>query len=93
MLKLAAMVSSLLVSLGLAAILPAQPPGFDGPASKAKEKGKEAAKKKAEAGPAGDLTKAYDLLRRLRAATAPRVGPKSGFATGPSVPPGIIAMA
>ncbi len=70
MLKLAAMVSSLLVSLGLAAFLPAQPPGPDGPEppkAKAKAKGKEAAKKKGEPGPAGDLTKAYDLLRRLRA--------------------------
>lgn len=70
MLKLAAMVSSLLVSLGLAAFLPAQPPGPDSPDSpkaKAKAKGKEAAKKKGEPGPAGDLSKAYDLLRRLRA--------------------------
>ncbi len=68
MIKFAAMVTSLLVSLGLAAFLPAQPPGPDGPEPpKAKAKGKEAAKKKGEPGPGGDLTKAYNLLRSLRA--------------------------
>ena len=68
MVKLVAAVSSLLVSLGLAAFFPPQPPGPDGPEPpKAKAKGKEAAKKKGEPGPRGDLTKAYDLLRRLRA--------------------------
>jgi len=66
MIKLAAMVSSLLVSLGLAALVPAQPPGPDGPPPP-KAKGKAEAKKKGEAGPKGDLRKAYDLLRRLRA--------------------------
>ena len=64
MLKLVAAVSSLLVSLGLAASFPPQPPGPDGPEP---PKGKEQAKKKGEPGPRGDLTKAYDLLRRLRA--------------------------
>ena len=66
MLKLVAVVSSLLVSLGLAAYFPPQPPGPDGP-EPPKAKGKEQAKKKGEPGPRGDLTKAYDLLRRLRA--------------------------
>jgi len=66
MLKLVATVSSLLVSLGLAASFPPQPPGPDGP-EPPKAKGKEQAKKKGEPGPRGDLTKAYDLLRRLRA--------------------------
>ena len=52
MLKLVAVVSSLLVSLGLAASFPPQPPGPDGPESpKAKGKGKEQAKKKGEPGP------------------------------------------
>ncbi|MDR3623134.1 MAG: hypothetical protein P4L85_27525 [Paludisphaera borealis] len=67
MFKIAAVASSVLVSLGLAAIAPPPPPpgGPDEPRPKAK--GKEAAKKKEDRGPAGDLTKAYDLLRRLRA--------------------------
>jgi hypothetical protein len=65
MLKSLATLLTLVVSLGLAAFLPAQPPGPDrGPLPKAK--GKEHAKKKGEPGPRGDLTKAYDLLRRLR---------------------------
>jgi hypothetical protein len=66
MLKLVAVASSVLVSLGLAAFIPAQPPGPDGPPPP-KAKGKDEAKKKGEPGPKGDLTKAYDLLRRLRA--------------------------
>ena len=75
--KLAAVFSTVLISLGLRAFLPAQPPSpDDGPPphkakgkdkAKEKEKGKDAAKKKGEAGPKGDLRKAYDLLRRLRA--------------------------
>jgi hypothetical protein len=69
MLKLAAVASSVLFSLGLAAFVPAQPPGPDGPPPpKAKPKGKGEAKKKGEAGPKDDLRKAYNLLRRLRAA-------------------------
>jgi hypothetical protein len=74
MLKIAAAVSSVLVSLGLAAFVPAQPPGPDGPPppkAKVKAKGKGEANKKGEAGAKGDLTKAYDLLRRLRAADGP----------------------
>jgi hypothetical protein len=73
MLKLAALASSVLVSLGLTAFLPAQPPEPDGPPppkakakEKAKHKEKGEAKKKGEAGPKGDLRRAYDLLRRLR---------------------------
>jgi len=51
MLKLVAVVSSLLVSLGLAAAFPPQPPGPDGPEPpKAKAKGKEQAKKKESPG-------------------------------------------
>ena len=66
MIKLAATISSVLISLGLAAFLPAQPPGRDDPPPpKAKAKGE--AKKKGEPGPRGDLRRAYDLLRRLRA--------------------------
>jgi hypothetical protein len=68
MIKLAAVASSVLVSLGLAAFVPAQPRGPDDPPPKAKGKGKGEAKKKGEEGPRGDLRKAYDLLRRLRAA-------------------------
>lgn len=62
MIKLAAVVSSVLMSLGLAALVPEQPRGPEDPPPKAK------AKKKGEEGPRGDLRKAYDLLRRLRAA-------------------------
>ncbi len=65
MLKLVATVSSVLVSLGLASYLPAQPPPDGRPIPKVK--GKEKAKKKGEREPGGNLRKAYDLLRRLRA--------------------------
>jgi hypothetical protein len=69
MLKLVATVSSVLISLALAAAMPAQPPPPGGaPFPKAKGKGKaEGKKKKGEREPAGELSKAYDLLRRLRA--------------------------
>lgn len=69
MLKLATVILSVLVSVGLAAMLPAQPPPPDGPPfAKAKgKKGDEKAKKKGEREPGGDLRKAYNLLRRLRA--------------------------
>ncbi len=70
MLKLATVASTVLVCIGLAALAPAQPPGPGGPPPpppKAKVKAKVKAKKKGEDGPKGDLTKAYDLLRRLRA--------------------------
>jgi hypothetical protein len=63
MVKLVATVSSVLVSLGLASLLPAQPPDRRPiPKAKAKEKAK-----KGDREPGGDLRKAYDLLRRLRA--------------------------
>jgi hypothetical protein len=65
--KLAVMVSSILVSLGLASLLPAQPPGDGGPIPKAKGKEKAKAKKTGERAPGGDMRKAYELLRRLRA--------------------------
>jgi hypothetical protein len=66
MFKLIATVSSVVVSLGLAAFLPGQPPPPGGqPVPKAKGKG--VGKKKAEREPGGELRKAYDLLRRLRA--------------------------
>jgi hypothetical protein len=49
-------------------MLPAQPPPPDGPPFlKVKGKGGEKGKKKAEREPGGNLRKAYDLLRRLRA--------------------------
>ena len=67
MLKFVAMAGSILVSVALAAVLPAQPPPPDGPPPpKAKGKGKGAPKKKGEREPGGELRKAYDLLRRLR---------------------------
>jgi hypothetical protein len=65
MIKLVATASSLLVSLGLAAFLPAQPPPDGRPLPKAK--GKAEGKKKGGREPAGELSKAYDLLRRVRA--------------------------
>jgi hypothetical protein len=73
MVKLAALVTSSLVGLGLAAFFPPPSPPDDGPPPhKAKEKVKKAkrkeeAKKKERPGPEGDLRRAYDLLRRLRA--------------------------
>jgi hypothetical protein len=70
MTKLVAIVSSVLVSLGLAAGMPGQPPPPDDgppPKAKVKAKGKGEPKKKGERGPGGELSKAYDLLRRLRA--------------------------
>jgi hypothetical protein len=69
MIKFVAIASSVLVSLGLAAILPAemQPPDGPSPKSKVKAKGKVEPKKKGEREPGAELTKAYDLLRRLRA--------------------------
>ena len=66
MLKVVATVSTVLVSLGLASFVPAQPPPDGPPFAKVKAKGKEG-KKKAGREPGGDLRKAYDLLRRLRA--------------------------
>ena len=75
--------------------MPAQPPGATArrrPRPKAKGKGE--AKKKGEPGPKGDLRKAYDLLRRLRAADGrPRAVPRSGSATGPSARRSITATA
>jgi hypothetical protein len=67
MFKLVATASSVLVSFGLAAFVqpPAQP--YGPPVAKAKAKGKGEGKKKAGRGPGGELRKAYDLLRRLRA--------------------------
>ena len=70
MTKLVATVSSVLVSLGLAASMPAQPPPPEGgppPKAKVKAKGKGEPKKKGEREPGAELSKAYDLLRRLRA--------------------------
>ncbi len=68
MTKLMAIVSSVLISLGLTSLLPAQPPPPDGlPTAKVKGKKGEKAKKKGERELGGDLRKAYDLLRRLRA--------------------------
>ena len=69
MLKLAAAATSVLVSLGLAALSGPNHQSAEGPpVKKAKAKGKGEAKKKEESGPKGDLRRAYDLLRRLRAA-------------------------
>jgi hypothetical protein len=69
MIKLIAAVSSVLVSLGLATSFPgAQPPPFGGgPPPKVKTKEKGDPKKKGKHEPGAELSKAYDLLRRLRA--------------------------
>jgi hypothetical protein len=75
MLKLAAAASSILVSIGLAAFFPPDPPRPDGPPPP-KSKGKGEAKKKGEHSPQVDLRKAYDLLRRLRAADGPAGRPE-----------------
>ncbi|MEO6811901.1 MAG: hypothetical protein ABI353_22560 [Isosphaeraceae bacterium] len=66
MVKLLALGMSGLLSLGLVGFLQGPPPP-DGPPPPPKEKakGKDPAKKKAQ-GPAGDLRRAYDLLRKLR---------------------------
>lgn len=67
MFKFTALVASALISMGLASLFPAQPPGPDDPPPP-KAKRKEDAKKKEEPGPRGDLGRAYGLLRQLRAA-------------------------
>jgi hypothetical protein len=70
MMKVLATISSVVVSLGLAAYLPAQfppPEGGPPPKGKVKAKGKGEPKKKVGRESGGDLKKAYDLLRRLRA--------------------------
>ncbi|MBV8557371.1 MAG: hypothetical protein JO116_17545 [Planctomycetaceae bacterium] len=74
MTKLLAAAASVLASLGLAGFFPPPPLGDEPPPPpKAKfeagEKGKEKdePKRKGEPGPAGDLHRAYGLLRRLRA--------------------------
>jgi hypothetical protein len=66
--KLASLVTSVLVSLGLAGFLaPQPPPPPDGPPPPKKAREKGAPRKKGEREPGGELKKAYDLLRRLRA--------------------------
>ena len=67
LLKLASLGTSVLVSLGLAGFLAPQPPPPDGPPPPKKAREKGAPKKKGEREPGGELKKAYDLLRRLRA--------------------------
>jgi hypothetical protein len=67
MLKLVATAASVLVSLGLAAFVQPPPALYGQPVPKAKAKGKGEGKKKGEREPGGELRKAYDLLRRLRA--------------------------
>jgi hypothetical protein len=66
MLKIAATALSVVVGLVLTAFVQPEPPqaGFPPPP---KAKGKAEGKKKGAAEPGGDLRKAYDLLRRLRA--------------------------
>ena len=91
MFKLAATATSVLISLGLAAFYPPPPPDDDGPPPpKAKHKEDHKAKKKEDEkkkrdeekkkdgppGPAGDLHRAYDLLRRLRADNGPTGRPE-----------------
>ncbi len=88
MFKLIATATSVLVSLGLAAFYPPPPPDGDDPPppkakhkddhkAKTKEKEKEGGKKKdSPPGPAGDLRRAHDLLRRLRADSGPTGRPE-----------------
>ncbi len=83
--KLTALLASAVMALGLVALGPAQPQGPPGGPDavprardrgkiKARAKGKDA-RKKAEREPGGDLRKAYDLLRRLRADQAAAARP------------------
>ena len=66
--KVLILAASSLLSLGLACILPTSATGSpDGPPPPEKEK----AKKKGEPGPKGDLHRAYDLLRRIKAEDGP----------------------
>jgi len=70
--KLLTLAVSVLLSLGLAGIIPA--PGADDPPTPHKKKDdpkKGEPPKKGEAGPAGDLRKAYDLLRRIKSDDLP----------------------
>ena len=65
--KLLTLAISVLLSLGLAGIVPV--PGADDPPAPHKKKDdpkKGEPSKKGEPGPAGDLRKAYDLLRRIK---------------------------
>ena len=97
MTKLFATVSSVLVSLVLAAWLPAQPPPPDGappPKAKVKAKGKGEPRKKGEHEPGAELSKAYDLLRRF-ASRRSKWEPAGGTAaaTGPIGRPACIGPA
>jgi hypothetical protein len=79
MLKILATGLTSLVALSLAAFWDPPPQRGDGPPPPAKEKGKAKAKekgKKGEPGPDGDLRRAYDLLRRLRADEGPAGRPQ-----------------
>ena len=88
MIKAVATVTSVLLSLGLAGLLPAGPqPPREGPPPKAKKKydpkkkdepnvKKAEPKKKGGPGPAADLRRAYDLLTRLRASSDPAGRPE-----------------
>ena len=78
MIKLVATVSSVLVSLGLAAFLPA-PAAARRPADPQGQGERRRRRRRASASPGGDLRKAYDLLRRLRADERCR-GPTRGAA-------------
>ncbi|MHB1558875.1 MAG: hypothetical protein ACYC61_15590 [Isosphaeraceae bacterium] len=74
--RLTALLGSTAIALGLAALGPAGPQGPPGgPGAGPRAKGKGAPKKKAEREPGGDLRKAYDLLRRLRADEAAAARP------------------
>ncbi len=75
--KLFMLAASGLLSLGLAGLMPAPSPGApDDPPPPHKKKGeadkkKDEPAKKGEPGPAGDLRRAYDLLRRIKADDGP----------------------
>ena len=78
LLKLASLGTSVLLSLGLAGFLAPQPPP-DGPPPPKKAREKGAPKKKGEREPGGELKKAYDLLRRLRAEDGAAGRPEEGL--------------
>ncbi len=103
LLKLLGVGASALLSLTLLGMMPAssQEPGEPPPPPKKKEffakrKGEarkkgELAKKKGEEGPEGDLNRAYNVLRRLRAEGQAAGRPEGVFASGPTAPCSITA--
>jgi hypothetical protein len=73
--KLLLLAISSLVSLGVMGIMPKHSPRHDDPPPP-KKKGEPGKKEKGGPGPAGDLRKAYDLLRRIKADDGPAGRPE-----------------